>query len=235
MSALDRLPPAARALLDELTLAPGAGRPVVFDADGTLWRGDVGEDLLRYLGTSALLPTAGAGAYARYEEHLAHSPAAAYAYAVEVMAGLEEARLEAICADFFTRRFLGRVFPFVKPLKERLLAAGYALWLCSASPRWIVQAGARALGFDPACVIAVDCAVDGGVLSRPVTQPVPCGPGKVAWLERRGLSPELAVGNGDLDLDMLAFARRALVVAPPDADNGLVREARGRGWPVIRA
>jgi hypothetical protein len=34
---------------------------------------------------------------------------------------------------------------------------------------------------------------------------------------------------------MLAAAERALVIAPPDSDNGLVREARRRTWPILRA
>jgi phosphoserine phosphatase len=56
----------------------------------------------------------------------------------------------------------------------------------------------------------------------------------VARLKEKGIRPVLAVGNGDLDLPMLAWSERALVVAPPGEDNALVREAAGRGWPVQR-
>ena len=41
------LPPAVARLVDTIT-REHAGQSVVFDADGTLWRGDVGEDFLRY-------------------------------------------------------------------------------------------------------------------------------------------------------------------------------------------
>lgn len=67
------------------------------------------------------------------------------------------------------------------------------------------------------------------------TQPVPVGPGKVTWLERAGVKPALAVGNGDFDVDMLAFSARALVISPPDAENALVRHARAHGWPILTA
>ncbi len=234
----DPLAPECRALLAQLVREPARGRPVAFDADGTLWRGDVGEDLLRYLAAEDRLPRhAGRrGLYAEYERLVEVDPADAYAFAVEVMEGLEEQTLQALCRDFFRRRFVGRVFPFVRPLLAELDAAGFSVWIVSASPRWIVQAGAEALGLRPEQVIGVDAELDGGRLTSRVRHPVPCGEGKVTHLERRGLRPVLGVGNGDLDLPMLAYSERALVVAPfGEPGNALVRAALDRGWPVQRA
>jgi|APLak6261675434_1056106.scaffolds.fasta_scaffold05078_2 phosphoserine phosphatase len=208
-----------------------AGAPVVFDADGTLWRGDVGEDFLRFAIARGLLP----GSYAHYEALLAQSPAKAYGWCVEIMAGLEEAELQAACDAFFHERYRGRIFPFVRPMLAQLTAAGCTPWICSASPRWAVLPGAKALGIESRHVIGVTCALDGSRLSGVVDQPVPVGPGKVTWLERRGVAPALGVGNGDFDLDMLAFSRRALVISPPDSSNQLVREARARGWAILSA
>ncbi|MFT3709274.1 MAG: haloacid dehalogenase-like hydrolase [Archangium sp.] len=224
--------PAVARLLDEV-VSTFRGRNVVFDADGTLWRGDVGEDFLRYATHGRLLP--GPHDYAQYEEHLARSAAYAYGWCVEILAGMNEASLQAHCDQFFAERFAGRVFPFVRPMLEKLRQAGCTPWICSASPRWAVLPGARALGIDEAHVIGVTCAAENGVLSGVVDQPVPVGPGKVTWLERRGVKPALAVGNGDFDVDMLAAADRALVIAPPDSDNGLVSRAKERGWPILRA
>ena len=65
-------------------------------------------------------------------------------------------------------------------------------------------------------------------------QPVPCGEGKVHGLKQKGVRPALAFGNGDLDLPMLAWAERAVVLAPPAGDNALTRAAAERGWPVQR-
>jgi phosphoserine phosphatase len=219
-------------LLDEVA-ATGRGRNVVFDADGTLWRGDVGEDFLRFATHRRLLP--GPHEYAQYEAHLERSPAYAYGWCVEILNGMEEAKLQEHCDRFFAERFSGRVFPFVRPLLEKLRAAGCTPWICSASPRWAVLPGARALGIEAEHVIGVTCPATGGLLTGAVDQPVPVGPGKVTWLERRGVKPALAVGNGDFDVDMLAAAERALVIAPPDSDNGLVRQAKQRGWPILRA
>jgi phosphoserine phosphatase len=205
------------------------GRPVVFDADGTLWRGDVGEDFLRYGAHRGLFR----GSFATYEAHLERSPARAYAYCVEVLAGLREEALRAACDAFFAERYAGRVFPWVRPFLAELVKLGLEPWVCSASPRWTVLPGARALGISEGRVIGVTCDVEEGALVLPVHEPVPCGPGKVARLKERRLAPALAVGNGDLDLDMLAFADLALAVTPPDAENHLVRQARARGWPIL--
>ncbi len=235
-SGIDLLTPEARILVDQVLAEPGQGRAVAFDADGTLWRGDVGEELMRFLAAEDRLPRhrGRRGVYEEYERRVATDPADAYAFAVEVMEDIPEVELSALCDDFFRRRFEGRVFPYARRLVAALAEADYALWIVSASPLWPVVAGALALGIPEQNVIGVDCVRREGRLSSEVLRPVPCGEGKVAWLERKGIRPVLAVGNGDLDLPMLAWSERALVVAPPGEDNGLVRAARDRGWPIQR-
>ena len=230
------LPSAVQRCLEPLldgTCAPGS---VAFDADGTLWRGDVGEDLLRHLAASAALPRyRGEGLYARYEAMVETDPASGYAFAAQVLEGMEERALVELCAAFFRRRFEGRVFPFVRPLMRALESRGHQVWLVSASVAWIIRAGALALGLKAEQVIGVEVEGVDGHLTSKVKEPVPCGQGKVAALQARGLSPLLAAGNGELDLPMLAYAQRALVVAPPDeGGNGLVLEALKRGWPILR-
>ncbi len=216
-------------MLDALVADLQAGERVVFDADGTLWRGDVGEDFLRWALHRKLFDAR----YATYEALHAEDPVRAYAWAVEVMAGAREDELLSHTRAFFAERFTGRIFPWVRPFLSRLKAQ--EVWICSASPRWVVLPGAEALGIDAEHVIGVTCEVNEGRLSGKVEMPVPAGSGKVAWLQRRGVTPALAAGNGDLDRDMLEFARKQLVITPPDSANGLVRHARAHRWPVLLA
>lgn len=233
MRVAPRLPPVVETALAPF-LEEGEG-DAVFDADGTLWRGDVGEDLLRYLASERRLASAREGVFARYDALHATAPVEAYRYAVEVMAGLEVHQLEALCGDFFRRRFLGRVFPWVRPLLARLQEREVPVWICSASPRWIVEAGARELGIPLDRVIGVDAALEGGRLTARVLDPVTAGPGKVTWLARRGARPGFACGNGELDRDMLEAARHRLVIAPFDgAENALVEHARTHRWPILK-
>ncbi|MER2565129.1 MAG: haloacid dehalogenase-like hydrolase [Myxococcaceae bacterium] len=235
MAALDRLPmPVQRAIrpfLDDHS----APRAAVFDADGTLWRGDVGEDLLRYLGANALLPHAPPQVFAKYDALHTTTPTEAYGFAVQVMRGVSELELNRVCQTFFTQRFVGRVFPFVRPLFDVLRAGGVEVWICSASPRWVVEAGARSLGLEPANVIGVDAEVEQGVLTDRLQLPITAGPGKVTWLQRKQVSFGFAAGNGELDVDMLEAASHRLVVAPFDGlENSLVRHARTHGWPILK-
>jgi len=216
-------------MLDALVADLQAGERVVFDADGTLWRGDVGEDFLRW----ALHRKLFAARYATYEAIHSEDPVRAYAWAVEVMAGAREDELLSHSRAFFAERFAGRIFPWVRPFLAKLHAQ--EVWICSASPRWVVLPGAEALGIDAEHVIGVSCEVSAGRLSGKVELPVPAGSGKVAWLKKRGVKPALAAGNGDLDRDMLEFARKQLVIAPPDSANALVRYARAHRWPVLLA
>ncbi|MBM4779777.1 MAG: hypothetical protein GQE15_18895 [Archangiaceae bacterium] len=235
MAALDRLPtPVQRAIRPFLADA-SAPRAAVFDADGTLWRGDVGEDLLRYLGANALLPHAPPGVFAKYDALHGETPVEAYGFAVQVMQGLSEVELNRISESFFAQRFAGRVFPFVRPLFDVLRTSGVDVWICSASPRWIVEAGARSLGLETRNVIGVDVEVEQGALTNRLRLPVTAGPGKVTWLQRKQVSFGFAAGNGELDLDMLLAAAHRLVVAPFDgSENSLVRHARSHDWPILK-
>ncbi|MBX7100453.1 MAG: haloacid dehalogenase-like hydrolase [Myxococcaceae bacterium] len=229
--------PAVRALLAPLLDGRARGKAAVFDADGTLWRGDVGEELLRHLAARGALPSLAEprAAFHEYERRHAVDPVEAYAFNAQVLAGLSEAQLEEDCAALVKQRFEGRIFRFTRPWLEALSGAGLEVWICSASPIWVVEAGAALLGIPKARCLGARCAVDAGVVTARLEGPVPAGDGKVTWLERRGLRPALAVGNGELDEPMLRFAERAIVVAPHgDEGNGLVRAAVSKGWPIQR-
>lgn len=228
----DALPPPVAEAVAPLD-GPG---DVAFDADGTLWRGDVGEELLRALAHQRLLPNRqGSGLYEEYERRVAADPGDAYAWAVEVMEGLAESALAAECARLFDQRFAGKLFRWVRPLITALHAAGHRCWVVSASPVWAVRPGAAALGIPLDRVIGVTSDVENGLLTRRVHRPIPCGEGKVFRLKEKGCRPVLGVGNGDLDLPMLAYSQRALVVAPHQSpDNALVAAARQHRWPIVR-
>ena len=65
------------------------GALAVFDADGTLWRDDVGEAFLRHLVALGWVELPGGGdPYAAYEREVQRDRATGYAYAAQLMAGL---------------------------------------------------------------------------------------------------------------------------------------------------
>ncbi len=235
---ISELPPDIRAVVEPLcdgSVPPG---DVAFDADGTLWRGDLGEDLLRYLLAERHLVHASAqnGGYREYERRHAANPQDAYTFAVKVMAGVAEAKIRALCHDFFTRRFHGRLFRHARLLR-RLGEAGHRVWIVSASPLCAVAAAADLVGVKVERIIGIASSCDSaGLLTETILEPIPCFAGKVAALESRGVNRLLlAAGNGALDLPMLEHAERAFVVAPHDEDTVVVPVAKDRGWPILRA
>jgi len=66
--------------------------------------------------------------------------------------------------------------------------------------------------------------------------PITCSQGKVEALQGRlgGRSLSLAVGNSLFDREMLAWAERAVMVAPLSGEGPAVTLAEASGWAVHR-
>ena len=225
--------PEVEALLRPLLTGERKGA-VAFDADGTLWSGDVGEELLLQLANEGRLPaySDARGVYAEYERRVTADVADGFAFAAAALAGWREEALQTYCNEHFERSFEPRVFPYVRDVLKRLDAAGVEVWIVSASPVWPVRAGARALGIDPARVIGVECRVRDGVITGEVLRPVPTLQGKPAQLQARGVAVAVAAGNSVLDLPMLEAAAAAFVVGPAGRASDIISIAKRRGWPV---
>ncbi|MHB8418350.1 MAG: HAD family hydrolase [Myxococcales bacterium] len=207
-----------------------------FDADGTLWDGDVGEALLEELGSSGqLVAPHPPDPFAEYARRLERDPAEGFAYAAAVMAGLAAEVVAAGAERIFRERFRGRIFEPMRELVLGLRELGWEIFLVSASNRWSVAPGARELGVAPDRIIAVDVELASGRLTDRVARPVPTLHGKPELLRRRvGRGPDLAFGNSRLDLPLLESARLPVAVGPRAGGSALLEEARTRGWASIR-
>lgn len=216
---------------------PGTGRLACLDCDGTMWSEDLGEALLRWLAAGEHLPYLGAAPsvddlWADYEARVHRNRADGYAWAVQCMAGLEEAQVRRWCHQ------LAVAWPTYRPamvaLAQGLQTAGYEVWLVSASNRWIIEAGAPFLGVPAAHVLGVEVAVEAGRLTDRTVHPVTCNAGKVEAIRARlGRLPDLAIGDSLGDLEMLSAARLPLVVGRHDKPTAeLLAVAAQRGWPT---
>lgn len=219
------------------TLSRSHGRVWVTDADGTLWREDIGEAFLRWLADEGALVSQeaeGVDVWASYEARVAEDKAAGYAWAVQVMAGMQEDEL-ARRAEAFARTFVPtRAFRGMRRLVDAAREAGCEPWIVSASNQWIITAAAPLLGIDPARAVGVRLAVRSGRLTDEVLEPFTYRAGKVEAIRRFvGAEPLLVSGDSEGDLEMLEAAEEAsLVIACPDASEPppIVRHARERGW-----
>lgn len=213
---------------------------LAFDADGTLWRGDVGFDLFeaaieasvfREAVRDALLEEArSAGlepsgpldqlamqlAEANLRGH--YADARAFGMMAWVFAGFTEAEMAEFAARVVEeRRVANRVFPYAEEVLAWARRQGVEVVVCSASPRAIVVAGVAALGLTEADVIAVTPATEGGVLAaRLIEGPMPYAEGKAARLasERGGRTLLAGFGDTAADAHFMRLARQAVAVSP---------------------
>jgi len=209
------------------------GGLAVFDADGTLWREDVGEAFLRHLVSLGWirLPD-GSDPYAAYERAVGRDRAAGYAYAAQLQAGLEVARVQAEAARFAASWIPPRRVGDVVALREVCEEAGLVPTVVSASPLPIVLAAAPLAGIAKDRCRGIEVRVRDGRFTDEVVAPVTYAGGKVAALARSG---RLAVACGDSlggDLAMMEAAQVAVAVAPASG-SPLSIEARKRGWFVL--
>ena len=221
------------AAIDDLC-ARGSGL-ATFDADGVLWRGDVGNAFLLWqVENHRLSREAEREAREAWDLYLRdqYGELELAVLCAAVQRGLPEEQVAADAAAFIQREFAGQIVPEVREWVRRLRAAGVEVWVVSGSHRWLVQAGARLAGIPPDRLLAVENEVRDGVLTAEVKTPVTYAEGKAdAIRQHLGRMPDLAAGNTYPDRFMLELARLPVAVEP---DEALQELARQRGWPVVR-
>jgi len=221
--------------------ADPSGAVMAFDGDGTLWTGDVGEDLFR-LATGegflhpdalpALLKEAERHAIALDGPHEANRIASmlAGAYLSGLYPERETCAMMAWCfagralADVETlaRRVLeredvaGRLVSELGPVLDWARSAGVRCVLISASPRAIVEPAGKLWGFGPSDVAAATPRVVDGVIAAELAFGVPYAESKLtAGKALFGSARWLATfGDNVFDIDMLKAAELGVAVRP---------------------
>lgn len=191
LSALDALPPGE----------------AVFDLDGTLILGDVGESVLRLLIARGPLPplaraTLGVDApWAAYEalDHVTQSVVAA-----EALQGLTPREAEALVDTAFAD---GSIAPN-PPVCElaAAIARRHRVWMLTGSAEVLGRAVGPRVGVRH--VTGVRVAVADGRFTGRVLEPVPVAAGKIAvsWMVH-GRRPVFAIGDSPWDAHILRLAR----------------------------
>jgi phosphoserine phosphatase len=228
------LPPSLVRGVERLALSsPGA--TCAFDADGTLWREDIGEAFLRHLVLLGLVRhPSGRDPYAVYEERVAQDKATGYAYAAQLQAGLRRDEVARVAAAFAPGWVAPRLIGSTQALVSLLLEVGLAPAVISASALEIVVAAAPLAGIPAGRCAAMTLRTRDGLLTEELVPPLTYARGKVEALDHLGLRP-LALAAGDSltgDLALLEAAELAVVVAPAQG-SPLSLEAARRGWTVL--
>ena len=216
------------------------GGVMATDADGTLWDGDVGEDLFHAFVEHGVVHPPAMQAMAREaRDHALSDAGSALDVAHRLYAAYVEGRypeqraceLMAWCFAGWTRTqvrafarstvdMLGlaaRMHGEVMGLLGRARKARIEVILVSASPLAIVLAAGSHAGFDEAHVVAARSLWDGDVMLPDVDRPIPYAGGKVQRL-REHIGPDrplyATLGDNGFDVALLASARVGIAVRP---------------------
>ncbi|ATB44469.1 HAD family hydrolase [Corallococcus macrosporus] len=220
----------------EAERAPGG--VLAFDGDGTLWSGDVGDDVflallehggIRPQAQEALEGLAAAHGFARGQpaRELAHQLFAAfeagripekdiYEMVAWLFAGWRVDAVRDFAADVVARREVKqRIHPESRRVVEWARGQGIPCYVVSASPLAVVEAAVRALGMEPANVLACTPHTEDGTVLPRIVEPIPYAAGKVHCLRARTSQPLYAAfGDNVFDLELLAASRVPVAIRP---------------------
>jgi putative phosphoserine phosphatase/1-acylglycerol-3-phosphate O-acyltransferase len=148
--------------------------------------------------------------------------------------GKSEAELAALGEKLFKQEIAGRLHSEVWELVQAHHDMGHTVVLASSATRFQVEPMARALAAKH--VLCTRLESQDGVLTGRLDGPPLWGRGKadaveeLARAEGIDLAQSFAYSNGTEDIPFLAAVGHGIAVAPED---GLLHEARTRGWPVL--
>lgn len=229
-----RWSPPVRIGLEQLLAQPADTRPIAaLDFDDTCLDGDISHAVLDELDREA------PGLVDGYRRACEIDLRGAWVGLVGTLcAGRSEDDVAALTATALERGLADgrlRLVPEMQELVGALHAAGWEVWVVTASAAPVVRAVAHHYGVAPERILGM-CPRLGadGRYTAEVLEPVTYREGKLEALRARvGRDPDLAAGDSPSDLALLRAARRALLV-----DRGvpeLRAEAERRGWWIQEA
>jgi phosphatidylglycerophosphatase C len=215
---------------------------LAFDGDGTLWSGDVSDDVfLAACRAEWLLPQL----RPRFQALLPYGievgktvgQLAASLFQAERQGKLEERLLFEAMTYAYAGRTASEVADFAKlaleqaGLRSRIRhefralldwarTSGHDCWLVTASPWPIVRVAARELGFTDEYIVAARALEsDGGIIAPAMAAPLPYREQKVVQVNERRKARRLlaAFGDSPFDFELLSAAEIAVAVSPKPA------------------
>jgi len=214
-----------------------------FDADGTLWDSDLGEQFFQYQIDNCKLPRLQeVDPWEYYETTKASNPPDAYLWLAQISAGqtLDQVRQ---WAKQSIEQSGARVFESQKKMIKWLQDQGVEVLIVTASIQWAVEPAGQLAGIPFSHVMGIQTRVDSnGIVTDEQSGPITWRQGKAeALLERtKGVKPIFCAGNtlGDIALIDSSVGAK-LCVQTQIKENGLFLEerklrehAQKNDWPI---
>jgi phosphoserine phosphatase len=191
--------------VDELIKTLPAPHYAAFDADGTLWDNDVGENFFQYQIDHCDIPLLKTlDPWDHYEALKKKHPPDAYLWLAQLCDGrpIEEVREWSRRA---AEKEAPRVFDSQRDLIRELVDRGVKIFVVSASVHWAVEGALPAIGLKAENALGVKTKIVDGKVSLEGDGPVTWREGKrLALLEKTaGVRPLLSSGNTSGDIHLL--------------------------------
>lgn len=196
-----------------------------FDADGTLWDTDLGENFFQYQIDRKLvvLPPHPFDHYLTLKKE---NPTGAFAWLAQINKDQPLEIVNKWADEAFKTIQPNPIFKDQKKLIDYLLKEKVQIFIVTASITWAVQAGAKFLGLDPSCVIGVQTEIHNGLITDKTEFPITYKKGKVdaLLLKTNNNYPFLASGNSMGDYELLKSATQiSLAVSASSPDDPLFK------------
>lgn len=229
-----------QSLLTDLERLRPKGRAIAaFDADGTLWDTDLGEQFFQYKIDNGLvsLPEDAWGHYEWLKKNKGNP--AAYLWLAQICEGVDLHQVRAWAEASVAAKPLP-IYHEQRAILAKLLELEVEIYIVTASIKWAVEPGALRLGLNFDNVMGIETEVINGVVTAKQKGVITYREGKAsALLERTGgLAPYFAAGNTEGDKWLLEAAtdlRLVLSSGPVGGTNFATEQvmlalAQQRGW-----
>jgi phosphoserine phosphatase len=213
-----------------------------FDADGTLWDSDLGEQFFQYqIDHCDLESLKGLDPWKYYNETKEVDPPKAYLWLAQISAGQNLTQVRS-WAQQAVEKGGARVFESQKKWIAWLQQQGVEVFIVTASIQWAVEPAASLVGVDFDHVIGIQTAIKEGLVTDQQLGPITWRQGKAeALLERtQGVRPIFCAGNTLGDISLLETSvGGTLCIQTQTEPNGLFEEesklrehAQAHHWPI---
>lgn len=224
-------------------LAQGATPIAAFDADGTLWDTDMGENFFQYqIDHNCIeLPE---NPWDHYHKLKDASHPEAYLWLAQILEGNSISQVRVWAKQALNVYKTGvPIFSWKKDLISFLHQCGVKVYVVTASITWAVEPAAQLLGIAQDCVVGVETELRDGMVTARQNGPITWRQGKVEGLllKTNGKRPFLAAGNTMGDFHLIESATHVQIVnATVDqshenfsTEQELIKIGRERGWHIL--
>lgn len=211
--------------VDELIEDCAGEKYAAFDADGTLWETDVGEMYFHYQIKNKLVPLP-KDPWAHYMELKAQHPPTAYLWLAQIHAGVKIEVVRKWAKECFKAQKKVPFFEEQREVIKKLKAAGFKIFVVTASVKWAVEPGAEVLGIPFENVLGVQTKVENGTVTDQGLGEVTWKKGKAIELLKatKNIKPYFVSGNTTGDLEMLEISQGLCLTIKSESSTGRLRE-----------